>query len=91
VVLEGDFLRFGRNTTGAAGDDCSGVTDGDFGCSAGGAGRAVTESCGSRPLFTRPRPKASLNIAPYQSTTASAACIHGCGARSATFIGAMMR
>jgi hypothetical protein len=96
VAVERDFLRFGRNATGArddstgaranctgaTGDDCSGATGADSGCSVGGDGRAVTKPRGSRWLFTRARPKASLNIPPYQSMTASAACNHGCGARS---------
>jgi hypothetical protein len=70
VAANFDFLRFGRNSNRAAGGDCSGATAADSGRSVGGDGRVVTEACGSRLLFTSPRPKASLNIAPYQSITA---------------------
>lgn len=77
VVVEAAFLRFRRNPTGAAGADCSGATGGDSGASVG-VDAAVGRPCGSRLLF-RPRPKASLNSASYQSMTASAACIQGSG------------
>jgi hypothetical protein len=92
LATDGDFLRFRRNSTGAAaGGDCGGATGDDSACSICGAGGGVTRPRGSRRLFTLPRPKASLNIAPYQSTTASAACIHGCGTPVRTVVRGVAR
>ena len=103
LAIDGDF-RFGRSlTAGATGDcrpsgdasvcsirggDCAGTVV-EAASAIGAAGAAVAEFPRSRPLFTRPRPKASLNIAPYQSTTASAACTHGCAALIEALIGAV--
>jgi hypothetical protein len=76
LATEGDCLRFRRNFTGAAaGGDCGGATGDHSACSIAGAGGVVTTPRGSRRLFTLPRPKASLNIAPYQSTTAPATVV----------------
>jgi hypothetical protein len=76
LAAEGDCLRFRRNFTGAAaGGDCGGATGDHSACSIAGAGGVVTTPRGSRRLFTLPRPKASLNIAPYQSTTAPATVV----------------
>jgi hypothetical protein len=81
VAVEFDFLRFGRDTTTAAGGDCIGATLGDSGRSVGRDGAVGTKACGFRLLFTCSRPKASLTIAPYQAMAASAACIQSSGAR----------
>jgi hypothetical protein len=89
LATEGDCLRFRRNFTGAAaGGDCGGATGDHSACSIAGAGGVVTTPRGSRRLFTLPRPKASLNIAPYQSTTAPATVVgavaRGNGVREAS-------
>ena len=77
-ATEGDFRRFARNCTGGLATGRSGATGGDSGCSICGSGGGMVMLRGARVAFGRPKPKASLNSAPYQSTTASAACIHGC-------------
>jgi hypothetical protein len=71
------------------GGDSGGVVADGGGDAIGGVADAVADVRVSGPLLPRPRPKASLNIAPYQSARASAACIHGCVARLETSIAAV--
>ena len=78
---EVDFLRFARSSTGAAGGDGSRTMCCDSGRSPGSKGW----DAGASPfLATPPRPKASRNIASYQSMTASAVLIQGSAARIET-------
>ena len=64
----------GCSSCGVAGCSSCGIA----GCSSCGIAGGTVMLRGSGAPFRRPKPKASLNIAPYQSTTASAACNHGC-------------